>query len=135
MTPSSRRRLLLDTHAWLWLVTRPDLLSEAARAAIESASEIRLSVISPFEVALKNSIGKLVLDIEPRLWIPAALTYPGLELAELTPEVALLAVELRLAVGKDPADGIITATALTRGLRLVTRDRRIHASFPDDVLW
>jgi PIN domain nuclease of toxin-antitoxin system len=126
---------MLDTHVWLWLLTRPDQLSETVRIAIESASELWLSAISPFEVALKYSTGKLDLDLSAREWIPAALSYPGLELAPLTPEVSMLAVELRPSVSKDPADCIIAATALTRGMRLVTRDRRLHAALPDDVLW
>ena len=54
-------RLLLDTHAALWAVSEPDALSAAAREAIVGAEEIRLSVVSPWELVIKSALGKLVL--------------------------------------------------------------------------
>lgn len=54
-------RLLLDTHAALWAVSEPDALSATARNAILGAEEIRLSVVSPWELVIKSALGKLVL--------------------------------------------------------------------------
>jgi len=31
--------ILLDTHAWVWFVSNPELLSKAARNAVDSAME------------------------------------------------------------------------------------------------
>ena len=35
-------RVLLDTHAWVWWVSEPDRLSDAARDAIDGALKDRL---------------------------------------------------------------------------------------------
>ncbi len=51
-------RLLLDTHAALWAVSDPDALSPAAREAIVGAAEIRLSVVSPWELVIKSALVK-----------------------------------------------------------------------------
>ena len=50
--------VLLDTHAWAWLLTNDARLSRAAREASTSADTVWLSSISFYEIAQKYRLGK-----------------------------------------------------------------------------
>ncbi len=56
-------RLLLDTHAFLWLVAGDTSLSPAARAAIaDPGNQTFVSIASAWEVAIKVGLGRLTVD-------------------------------------------------------------------------
>lgn len=50
-----------------------------------------------------------------------------LQVAPLTPEIGVRASYLPGRFHPDPADRLLVATALTLGLRLMTRDKRLLA--------
>ena len=51
-------RLLLDTHTLLWTLVEPERLSARAAAAIMAEeSEVFVSVISPWEMAIAKARG------------------------------------------------------------------------------
>ncbi len=55
-------RLLLDTHAFLWLDAHPELLSPKVRIACQDRTNILfLSIVSLWEMQVKIQIGKLSL--------------------------------------------------------------------------
>jgi PIN domain nuclease of toxin-antitoxin system len=115
-------RLLLDTHAALWVVSEPDGLSLSAREAIVGAEEIRISVVSPWELVIKSALGKLVLhrtveDIVKELEREFAARSLAVTLAHVL-EVARLAPH-----HGDPFDRLLIAQARVEGLTIVTRDR------------
>lgn len=115
-------RLLLDTHAALWAVSDPDALSSAARDAIVGAEEIRLSVVSPWELVVKSALGKLVLhrtveDICRELEREFGARSLAVTLAHVL-EVGRLAPH-----HGDPFDRLLVAQARIEGLTIVTRDR------------
>ena len=116
------RRLLLDTHVWLWWQTDDSRLGRATRKLIASAPEVRLSVVSAWEIAIKSSLGKLVL---PR----------GFDIAEELDRDGFqsLAIEMAHAAGlvslpsrhRDPFDRMLISQALAEGLTLVTADAQL----------
>ena len=115
-------RLLLDTHVALWAVSEPDALSAASRSAIVGADEIRLSVVSPWEMVIKSALGRLVLhrsvdDICRELEREFAVQSLPVTLAHVL-EVGRLA-----AHHGDPFDRLLIAQARVEGLTIVTRDR------------
>lgn len=56
-------RVLVDTHAFLWMALEPERLSDEARSVlVDPTIEKRLSVVSAWEMAIKLSLGKLHLD-------------------------------------------------------------------------
>jgi len=58
-------KILLDTHAFLWLIAGDASLSPKARDIIEAAdNEPLLSAASLWEMAIKVSLGKLTLNFE-----------------------------------------------------------------------
>jgi PIN domain nuclease of toxin-antitoxin system len=114
-------RLLLDTHVVVWALSTPERLSERSRKAIEAAeNEVFVSVVSPWELAIKG----------PRqgLHPPADL---DLQLSRRRFE--LLPVQLRHTEPiksmpphhRDPFDRMLVAQAIIDGLTIVTADRKL----------
>ena len=63
-------RLLLDTVAFIWLVEGNSRLSESAQGLItDPANEVYLSAASAWEIAIKYSIGRLLLRMPPEEYV------------------------------------------------------------------
>jgi PIN domain nuclease of toxin-antitoxin system len=123
--------LVLDTHAWVWWLSKPEKLSRRQRSAIERARKpasvsLLLSVISGWEVALLVQAGRLRLPVPLEAWLQQAMSVPGLEVVPLS--VPVIATAAQLTALRDPADMLIVATARLHGARLVTSDVRIGDS-------
>ncbi len=132
------RRVLLDTCAWIWLLSDRGRLSAAAAEAIERArgkGEAHLSVISCWEVGKLVEKGKLRLSIPVREWIRRATSLEGLRLHPLTPDLCADATALPGGLDGDPADRISVATARMLGVAVVTADRRIIAYPHVPTVW
>lgn len=69
--------------------------------------------------------GRLELPYSLEEWFELALSYPGVSLLELTPEIAIESTRLPGQFHRDPADQIIVATARVYGCPLVTSDGQI----------
>ena len=65
--------IVLDTHAWLWWVSKPSELSRAARARIGAETRIGVSAIICLEVATAIAKGRIALDRDPLTWLEQAL--------------------------------------------------------------
>lgn len=116
------RYVLLDTHAWTWSLTADTRLSTAATAALEQAETVSISAISLFEIGQKVRLGKWP-EMHPfldRLILLAG--EQGGHLVAVSPDASLLAARLEWE-HRDPFDRIIAATAITRGLPLISADR------------
>lgn len=120
--------LLLDTQAFLWLLDSPDKLSAPAIEAIRHCDEkiLLVSAISYWEIAKKESLGKLKLSMASQSWLARAARQPGITTAVLSPEISWEACHLPGTFHRDPADQIIVATARVQGLQLITSDERIR---------
>jgi PIN domain nuclease of toxin-antitoxin system len=114
-------KLLLDTHTMIWAFSEPRLLSAQARAAISTReNDVFVSVISPWEIAIKRA--------KKRLRAPEHLG----DVIEAH-QFSLLPVLLRHteAIGSmpkhhgDPFDRMLVAQAIIDGLTLVTSDRAL----------
>lgn len=56
-------KLLLDSHAFLWAVMAPEKLGRKAHAALSTpGNEVFVSSITFWELSLKHSLGKLILE-------------------------------------------------------------------------
>ncbi|MBV9469452.1 MAG: type II toxin-antitoxin system VapC family toxin [Abitibacteriaceae bacterium] len=68
-------RLLLDTHIFLWFISRDSRLSPVAQAHISNPqNEVYLSVISVWEAVIKHQVGKLPLPQSPEIYCPCAVS-------------------------------------------------------------
>ena len=127
--------LLLDTHAWIWLVDRPSALSTEARALIEADDQLGVASISGWEVGMLHSRGRIALDRPVENWLAQALARAGISEVPLTAPVALAAAMLPEDSPRDPADRLIYATARAQGAALVTKDARLRAFDPAGTIW
>ncbi len=116
------RRLLLDTHVWLWWQADDDRLGADARQMIQFASEVRFSAASAWEIAIKVGIGKLTLPRNAD--IAAELAHSGF--VALPVEIVHADEVRRLpALHRDPFDRLLVAQARVEALTLVTADRQL----------
>jgi PIN domain nuclease of toxin-antitoxin system len=119
--------LLLDTHAWIWMIEWDRRLSTKAVKELERASEhgnLLVSAISVWEIAVLVSKNRLQLSRDIYEWTTDALAAPGVRFVNLEPAMA---IDSALMAGSpnDPADRILIATARRMNARLMTSDRRI----------
>jgi PIN domain nuclease of toxin-antitoxin system len=84
-----------------------------------------VSSISLWEIAKLVELGRLELPVPLEKWFDQALAYPGIELIEITPKIAIESTRLPGEFHRDPADQIIVATARVMKCKLVTSDERI----------
>jgi len=119
--------IVLDTHVWVWWVHGGEQLTQAQREII-TANEtdlIGVSAISCWEIAKLVEYGRLELPCSLEEWFEQALSYPGVQILALTPEIAIASTHLPGEFHRDPADQIIVATARVYGCSLVTSDDKI----------
>ena len=63
--------ILLDTHVLLWAATEASRLRASARAALEDGeNEVLVSAVVGWEIAIKQSLGKLTLASPAEVWLP-----------------------------------------------------------------
>jgi PIN domain nuclease of toxin-antitoxin system len=113
--------LSLDTHAFLWWLDDPRLLSEAARNAIgDGKNTVYVSAAVVWEIAIKRSLGKLDApeDLEGAMtanrFLPLPVTIPH-----------ALAVETLPHHHNDPFDRLLIAQARLEGFKFVSRDSHV----------
>ena len=119
--------LLLDTHAWIWLVQGEGRMPEDVLELMvaSGARPMFLSVMSIWELSLLDARGRIRLNLPCLAWVRTALERSGASTAPLTPEIAVESNRLPGSFHADPIDRILVATARIEGLILVTRDRAI----------
>ncbi|MEN3315821.1 MAG: hypothetical protein V7605_2055 [Acidimicrobiaceae bacterium] len=116
--------LLLDSHVVHWWSAEPDRLSAAASAALSQADELAVAGVTWFELAWMAARERIIVSFPVRSWLEE-LGAEVLTIA-ITPAIASTAVSLPSTFPGDPADRLIYATAVERGWRLVTKDRRLR---------
>lgn len=125
---------LLDTHAAIWWWTEDPRLGDKAQEAIfNGAAPIYVSTASVWEIAIKNSAGRLTeIDDFAEQYRP---------LMEANGFISLPVKDKHALQGgymagahRDPFDRLIAAQALLEKLTVITRDPEI-AAFGCQVLW
>jgi PIN domain nuclease of toxin-antitoxin system len=119
--------IVLDTHIWIWWVHGSDRLTQTQLDVIEANEDgvIGVSATSLWEIAKLVENGRLELPVSLEKWFAQALNYPGVQIIELTPEIATESTRLPGEFHRDPADQIIVATARVMKCKLVTSDEKI----------
>jgi PIN domain nuclease of toxin-antitoxin system len=127
-------KLLLDTHALIWLANNPENLSSLAVELIQDRSnDLLLSVVSVWEMAIKLQLGKLQLNRSLSSLIITQQQVNDLQI--LTVQlVHVLAVESLPVYHKDPFDRLLIAQAITENLPILSVDE-VFDHYPIQRLW
>jgi PIN domain nuclease of toxin-antitoxin system len=127
--------ILLDTHAFIWLASDPDSLSDPARTLIRRhAAALHLSSVSAWEIVMLEKRGRLELPLPAEEYIERALFRYGIREIPLNRYTAQASVRLP-DIHNDPFDRILIAEALERGMILVSKDQTL-ARYPDvRIVW
>ena len=121
-------RLLLDTQLALWATT--GALPARARRFIDEADAVFVSAVSPWEISIKVSHGRI--KVEPTDLLSGFREAKFLELP-VTWQHAAASRRLALRDHRDPFDRILVAQAITEPLRLLTTDKAL-AVYSDVVV-
>ena len=123
---------LCDTHTLIWFLNNPLLLSERARQEIEQSPHIYVSIASLWEIAIKQTLGKLTIDATPQ------------GVAQLCRDNTIDILPVTIAhlerlhslpyVHRDPFDRLIIAQAQEENLTIISKDARM-AGYNVPVLW
>lgn len=129
-----RLKYLLDTHTFLWAAYHEDRLgTKAARIlAITPYEQLAIADISLQEIGLLVDADRIGFSEKPERGVRELLEF--VTVLPITLEIGLLAPSLPLPHG-DQFDRIITATAKTHKLTLITKDATITDSGIVSTLW
>jgi len=126
-------RLLLDTHALLWILGEPHRVPERVKALyVEPHNDVAVSAASAWEIAIKQSLGKLELPAPAQTWLPAEVERAGMSFINVTAQDALRVGSLPWH-HRDPFDRLLVAQAMA-GYTLVTHDARMQP-YGVPVIW
>jgi PIN domain nuclease of toxin-antitoxin system len=123
---------LLDTHAMLWYLRDSPELSASAHSLIDKAEYVAVSIASFWEIAIKQSIGKMQF----------CMTIPELESLCLDQDIQVLPIQSIVLeqikalpkIHGDPFDRLIIAQAQIGKMTIITRDRMIP-QYPVPTIW
>lgn len=118
-------RVLLDSHVWLWWLTVPEKLGQKTRDCLtDSGNELLLSAVTSWELAIKQSIGRIHLPEEPEQFVLSRLQRDRIDSLPITHLHALKVADLPHH-HRDPFDRMLVAQALSDSLTLCSADREI----------
>lgn len=123
---------LLDTNALLFSLADVKSLSDKARNIIETEENLCVSIASLWEIAIKQSIGKLSLSMTiPE--IQSECYSRNIEIIPIKP-AEIEKIKALPKIHNDPFDRLIIAQANTMEATIVTRDSKIP-KYPVQVAW
>jgi PIN domain nuclease of toxin-antitoxin system len=112
--------VLLDTHAFLWWCEDSPELSANARKAI-AKEDCFVSMASFWEIAIKLSLGKLVLPAAIERYLPDQMSLNGFETLEISFRQTMGTATLPWR-HRDPFDRLLAAQSLEEKIAIVSRD-------------
>ena len=130
--------VVLDTNAVIFDALQPTRLSRQARSLIEQAQAqdaLACCDITLWEVAMLVSRGRLNPGVPALEFIKLAIAARSIRVLGISPEIADLCVSFGPALGGDPADRLIAATAVVNRATLITTDMELRrAGLPIRVI-
>lgn len=120
-------KVLLDTCAFLWLVTDNPQASELAKEIfLKGDNELLLSAVTGFEIAVKYGLGKLRLTEPPKEFVTNRMNANALTELPVSMSHAL-ALQYLPMHHKDPFDRLLVAQAIVNQIPLLSADQQLSA--------
>lgn len=116
-------KYILDTNVLIYSLCNPNELSSEAKRIITTEKDLSISIVSLWEIAIKQSIGKLNIQLK----------IPQIENICISRDIAILPltsneienVKNLPNIHKDPFDRIIISQAQLNSMSLITSDTTI----------
>jgi PIN domain nuclease of toxin-antitoxin system len=120
-------RCLLDTGVFVWSLGATARLNAPATEVLTSTdTQIYLSPVSSWEIAIKYALGKIVLPNVPAEFVPSGMRDLGIGTLDVTHAHALAAGQLP-PHHRDPFDRMLIAQARSERMVLLTTDQFFKA--------
>jgi PIN domain nuclease of toxin-antitoxin system len=126
-----RGRLLLDTHALVWALSRPRRLpAHVAKSIRDPETDVYVSAVSTWEIAIKSALRKIDADVAAVVRAMREADFEELPIA-IAHTVRLRSLPTH---HRDPFDRLLVAQAVEERLTIVTHDPLI-ARYDVSRLW
>ncbi|MDB5319964.1 MAG: hypothetical protein JWN40_1595 [Phycisphaerales bacterium] len=132
--------LLLDTHAWLWFhLGNPQLSPTTTQYILDPANVKFVSPASFWEISIKISLKKYVLNIPYAQFMRDSIVGHGFEVFDITPGHTELVTTLPVPViggkeNRDPFDRLLISQAKVEGMSIVGDDGKSSA-YAVPIIW
>ena len=114
-------KYLLDTHIFLWWMSNAEQLSQEIYDIISDGSnQIYISSATIWEIAIKEALGKLVVDAD----LDYVIEENGFTELKVSAICANATKKLE-QIHRDPFDRMLIAQAIEEDITLITVDRHI----------
>ncbi|MFW5830095.1 MAG: type II toxin-antitoxin system VapC family toxin [Planctomycetota bacterium] len=127
-------KLVLDTCVFIWLGLQPEQISRAAQEAI-ARSESCIASITFMELGHLIKKGRVALPGGICTFSELVIEAHRIQVLPLTAAIIERAMNLPETVNKDPADRIISASAIDLGCHLATADGNLRAAAVVPTIW
>lgn len=126
-------KLLLDTHIFLWYITKDRRLKKEYRDCIRDVeNQVFLSVASIWEAIVKYQLGKLSLPQPPEIYLPLQRKRHRIDSLFLDESSVCHLPDLP-NIHRDPFDRILICQSIESSLIIITEDENIK-KYPIPVL-
>jgi|SaaInlStandDraft_7_1057024.scaffolds.fasta_scaffold267368_1 PIN domain nuclease of toxin-antitoxin system len=123
-------RLLIDTHAFLWVIHGDARLSAPAREAyLDRRTDLYVSIASFWEIGIKVSLGKLELVSGWLDVLRHEMDVSGIRLVPIEPAHCARLTSIPFH-HRDPFDRLIVSQALVGNMSILTADHQLSAYEP-----
>jgi len=117
--------IVIDTHILVWINLNPNKIPKSILNAIDGEKRLGVAAITLWEIAMLVQKKRLKLPKPVLEWLEEALAQDKIVLLPITPEIAVRSTILKMQ--GDPADRLISATALEYNCKLATIDGELLA--------
>ncbi len=119
-------KYLLDTHVFIWSILDKKKISPRALSILQDFNnQFFISTITLWEISLKFSVGKLLLEgLTPEM-LPTLTLEMGYQILDLKAVDASTFHQLKGNWHKDPFDRMLVVQCLHNNLILITKDENI----------
>jgi len=119
-------KLLLDTHIFLWYISRDSRLTDSVLAIIRDTDNlVYLSVVSLWETIIKHQPGRLTLPEAPEKFIPEQRERHRISSLDID-EASVSRLATLPPIHRDPFDRMLVCQALEHGPAIVTVDKTVR---------
>lgn len=128
-------KYLLDTAIFLYMIfdQRDQISKKTLQVVQDFENELYFSAVSAWEIAIKYSLGKLVLQDPPQEWLPDIIFKMGLRPLPISQAHAFFVAKLPYH-HRDPFDRLLIAQAKLEKLKIITPDK-IFKKYRIPTVW